>query len=715
MGSYMKKKKLILRIITTITILSFILIFAYIIYDLFNPLKELLINGNDKDFSETIESYGIWKYVFMILFSTFQIFMTIMPGEPIQVLSGIICGPFLGVLVCLAGVAIGNLFMFLLVRTIHFEIDQKRYEKKGYSTTIDESKTNDKKAFTWFILGLYFAPVIPDGAIAYTAAKNKKMGFIRYMIVTTLGTIPQIVLCITAGTLFMKYSSEIFKLTEIFPLLIGGLIIFITIFLVIKYKKNIINHVLNRSIRATAIWVLPFIILALIDASLLATHKYIACSIIFGIMIIYIIMYIIFDERLSKIFTKKKMDDFKNDIVLKPNRFLIFILTSFFKLFYHPRFNLKIDKNGIDKIEKPAIILFNHQSAIDFMNIIPSLYPNKINVVTAYYYFCNYHIGRILNKCGCFPKFLYQPDISAIKNMHKVIKNNGVLLLSPEGRLSAYGEMESYIPSTIKFLKKENCDVYLVKSYGTYFTKPKWAKTYRRGRIDMKYEHIFENGSLTNLSYEDIYKILYDKLYYNEYDWMKENKVPFKGKKFSEGLEQILYICPVCGKEFTYESKKNKMKCSHCHTVVKLNKYYELESENPSIPHTIRDWYIYQKETERKNVKNLNYTYASNVTLKLPDPKGNGFVIVGKGKCTLSYEGVRYVGTINNEEKNILFKLENIPAIPFGVKEDFEIYHDQTLYYFIPDNIRECVKWSVVEEQMYEEFLERNDKKPWDF
>ncbi len=711
----MKKKKLIFNIITTITILSFVLIFAYIIYDLFNPLKELLINGNDKEFTETIKSYGIWKYVFMILFSTFQIFMTIMPGEPIQVLSGIICGPFLGVLVCMIGVAIGNLCMFLLVRTIHFEIDQDRYKKKGYSTNIDESKTEDKKAFTWFILGLYFAPVIPDGVIAYTAAKNKKMSFLRYILVTTLGTLPQIVLCITAGTLFMKYSTEIFKLTEMLPLLIGGLVIFIIIFLIIKYKKNIINHILNRSIRATAIWVFPFIVITLVDLSLLVSHKYLACAIILGIMIIYIIMYIIFDKRLSKIFTKKKMNDFKNDIYLKPSKLVTYPLIYIFKLFFHPKFNLKVDKNGIDKINKPAVVLFNHQSAIDFINIVPQFYPEGVNVVTAYYYFCNYHLGRILNKCGCFPKFLYQPDISAIKNMHKVVKNNGILLLSPEGRLSAYGEMESYIPSTIKFLKKEKCDVYLMKSYGAYFTKPKWAKTYRKGRIDLKYEHIFTKESLEILSYEEIYKILYDKLYYNEYDWMEKNKVPFKGKKFAEGLEQILYICPVCGKEFTYVSKNSKMECTHCHTVVKLNKFYGLESENPSIPHTIRDWYLYQKNIERKRIKDSNYKYTSNVTLKLPDPKGNGFTIVGKGVCTLTNDGVRYVGTINNEEKDILFKLENMPAIPFGVKEDFEIYHNQTLYYFVPDNIRECVKWSVVEEQMYEEYIEVNNKKPWDF
>ena len=45
----------------------------------------------------------------------------------------------------------------------------------------------------------------------------------------------------------------------------------------------------------------------------------------------------------------------------------------------------------------------------------------------------------------------------------------------------------------------------------------------------------------------------------------------------------------------------------------------------------------------------------------------------------------------------------------FGVRIDFEIYHDNTLYYFVPDNIKECVKWSIVGELMYYKYIEEND------
>ena len=706
-----KKKKLFVKLFSFLFVGFFILAFIYLIYDLAGPLKELLFNQNRDPFYEALEAYGIWKYIIMGLLNTIQVFLTVMPGEPVQLLAGITCGLLYGIIICLIGIAIGNTLLYVLINNFNMEMpDRNKQKTESYENFLNTEKSKDKKSFTWFILGLYFAPIIPYGVIAYTAAKGK-MKYFRYILVTTFGTLPSILTCVTASNLLLKFS---FSLGEIIPILILGAILFIVVALIFKYKKQISNHILQRSIRATILWLIPLIILTIFLIAFLLASKYYTCAIFALVIVIYIIMYAIYGINLSNLFTRKKMDYFKNNIVLHQNRLIYWFFSTVFRFFFYKRLRVKLDKNGIKKFENPSIILFNHGSAIDFINVWVPIYPQNANMVSAYYYFCNFHLGRLLNTLGCFPKFLYQPDISAIKNMTKVIKNNNILLMAPEGRLSPHGQMESYIPSTIKFLKKSGVDVYVVKSHGAYFTKPKWSKTFRKGRIDTKYYHVFTKEDLATMSYKEIYEKLYDTLYYDDYKWMAENNVTFKGKKFAEGLEQILYICPVCGKEYTYTSKNNTLECSHCHTKVKLNKNYFFESDNPNIPKTISDWYNYQKEIERNRISEGNYVLTSKVLLKHPDPKGLGFAIVGSGEATLSEEGIRYVGTINNEEKDILFKLENIPALPYGVGENFEIYHDQTLYYFIPENIRSCAKWSVVEEQMYINLQIKNNKQPWE-
>lgn len=697
-------KKIIEKVFSAIFVLFIIVVIGYFVYDLFNPLKELLLNNNIEDFNNRIkeyDQYGPLKYIILGLLNAFQVFLTIMPGEPTQLLTGLICGKYWGVVICLLGIALGNTLIYLLVHFFNFEIKTKKMD----NNLIQNNEKKDQKSLTIFVLGLYFAPIIPYGVIAYTAAKNK-MKFFRYIIITTFATLPSILLCITATTIIVN--PQIFDLKELIPLLIFGLFIFIIIELILKFKKKLINHILNRSIRATILWSIPLSIMLTLLCIFLFSKLYWSCGIVALVIISYIILYFIFSAKVSGLFTKKKMADFHSTVVMHEYRLLYFLFAKVLGIFCKLKFKYNLKKNGIEKLNTPSIILFNHGSAIDFMIDVAPLYPQRVNIVTAFYYFCNYHLGRLIHALGAFPKFLYQPDVSSIKNIKRVLRNNGIVCLAPEGRLSPHGELESIIPSTVKLLKKECVDVYLLKNHGAYLSKPKWAKTSRKGRIDIEYIHLFTKEELQTLSLQEIYDKLYDNIYYDEFKWIEENNVTFKGKKFAEGLENILYLCPVCGKEYTYVTKGNKLECTHCHTKVILNNKYKFVSDNKEIPSTIKDWYNYQKTIERQNIQDENYILQSNVLLKQPDPKGNGFKEVGQGICTLTHIGLNYKGTKNGENVDILFRLENVPALPFGANIDFEIYHDQTLYYFVPENTKSCVKWSIVEEQMY---IDHMDKK----
>ena len=252
-----KKKKLFVKLFSFLFVGFFILAFIYLIYDLAGPLKELLFNQNRDPFYEALEAYGIWKYIIMGLLNTIQVFLTVMPGEPVQLLAGITCGLLYGIIICLIGIAIGNTLLYVLINNFNMEMpDRKKQKTESYENFLNTEKSKDKKSFTWFILGLYFAPIIPYGVIAYTAAKGK-MKYFRYILVTTFGTLPSILTCVTASNLLLKFS---FSLGEIIPILILGAILFIVVALIFKYKKQISNHILQRSIRATILWLIPLII-----------------------------------------------------------------------------------------------------------------------------------------------------------------------------------------------------------------------------------------------------------------------------------------------------------------------------------------------------------------------------------------------------------------------------------------------------------------------
>lgn len=402
-----------------------------------------------------------------------------------------------------------------------------------------------------------------------------------------------------------------------------------------------------------------------------------------------------------------QMEKFKSK-VRKPNFFVYFFLMIVLRIYIYLKCNVKVYKKNIRNMrkKKPFVLVFNHGSKLDFcFSYLPL--TTRINTMVAYYYFCNYKVGKLLRTLGGYPKYLFAPDISAIKNTMKVIKNNGAVGISPEGRLSPHGAIESVNPATSKLLKKLKVDVYCCTIRGAYFTFPKWSNEIRRGRVDIRYDLLFSKDDMMNLSEEVIQNKLEDALYYDEFEWQEENKVYFKGKNMAKGLDHILYICPVCHHMYTISSNGNYLECSHCHMNVKLNNYYEFETTY-TIPKNIKEWYNWQKQYERDNLV-PNFELVSKVKLKLPDPKGKGFSFVGNGKITFNKDVLIYDGLINNELKKIEYRIENIQAIVFGVNEDFEIYQDDNLYYFIPDNIKECTRYSILAEIFYNDYLKKNE------
>lgn len=472
-------------------------------------------------------------------------------------------------------------------------------------------------------------------------AANSKLKFHKYVLLTTIAAIPSLALGIAIGT----YS---YKIDWPYLLVIALLLITICAATAINYPK-IMKYFINMK--------------------------------------------------------RKYGMDYYRDHVRKPNRFLYTVILKYLQFTFLKKYRVKVDKSKIKSLKQPVVVIFNHPSKFDFIWAFVPLYPWKINSVTAYYYFCNYDIGWLLHQIGAFPKMLFQPDLKAMRNILKVKKQQGNIGLAPEGRLSAYGSLEDITSATGKLLKNLNMDVVYAQIHGSYFTFPKWSNVPRKGLVEVNYSIMFTKEQIQTKSVEEIDQDLFSIMNYDEYEWQAKKRVFYSGKKFAEGLEHILYLCPVCHQEYSYTAKNSDLECNHCHTHVHLNNYYDLESEHNQIPKTIRDWYLWQKQVETDNISNPNYSFSSHVRVKMPDPKGKGFVFVGEGITTLSKQGVEFIGTLHNEKQTILFKLANVPAIPFGVNEDFEIYHNDTLYYFIPDQIRECVKWSIVGELLHQKYI----------
>ena len=350
--------------------------------------------------------------------------------------------------------------------------------------------------------------------------------------------------------------------------------------------------------------------------------------------------------------------------------------------------------NKVGRPEQPSIILCNHGSFIDFVYAAALLRKYKPHFIVARLYFYNRTLGWALREVGAFPKSMFAMDMENAKNCLTVLKNNEILAMMPEARLSTAGRFEDIQDSTHSFIKKSGVNVYTIKISGDYLADPKWGKGFRRGAVvEAELELLYTAQQVKEMPLEDVRKGVEQRLFYDEFQWLEQNpKIRYRSKRMAEGLENILAVCPRCKEKHTITTKKDKVFCQHCGYLTSLDQRYNF-TEDVGFQN-LGQWYQWQmKLLEKEIANNPDYTLSAKVELRLPGT-GKGLTRHGgSGVCTLNKDGLTYAGTKDGEMVELHFSLQRIYRLLFGAGENFEIYDGTQILYFVPEEKRSAVDW----------------------
>ncbi len=350
--------------------------------------------------------------------------------------------------------------------------------------------------------------------------------------------------------------------------------------------------------------------------------------------------------------------------------------------------------NKIGKLEAPAIVLCNHGSFIDFIYAAALLHKDKPHFIVARLYFYNSALRWLLQLLGAFPKSMFSVDIENARNCLNVLKNDNILAMMPEARLSTTGRFEDIQDSTYSFIKKAGVNVYTIKICGDYFADPKWGKGFRRGSVvEAELDLLFTAEQIKNLPMEQVKQGIEERLTYNEFDWLKQRpEVHYRSGKIAQGLENILTTCPTCGRKYTITTKKDQVSCEHCGYLTSMNDRYGFDADFRF--EDLTQWYDWQKmQLEQEIAGNEDYALSSEVELRL---RGNGSGLTrhsGFGVCTLNRDGLTYVGTKDGESVELHFSMQKIYRLLFGAGVNFELYDGAEIFFFVPKEKRSAVEW----------------------
>ena len=405
-----------------------------------------------------------------------------------------------------------------------------------------------------------------------------------------------------------------------------------------------------------------------------------------------------------------------NRKIKKPNQFLMTIgmwVVGIMNRLYKVDFTYDYDPKSIQN--QPTILLSSHASRLEFVYTVYGFRRKDINVVCGYQNILKKGLYRLFIAFGAISKYLYQPDFMCVKNMLRVLKRGGAIGLFPEGIQSTSGSTHPINPATAQFIKSSKANIVVCTTKGAYLATNRYSSDRKKGYIGVDYSLLFTPKMLEELSVDEIYQQLLQKIKYNDFAFNKVARHKYVGKESNaHGLDKILYKCPNCQNEHALYVEGDAIKCKKCGFAAQVNEYYELlPIGSKSCPSDIDQWFKWQRRCVENEVKNDNFAMRLTGSLcvlkldKLRKPPKNRETL-SVGTVTLTNKGLSVTGELNGQSVDFFFEAKSIYSLTFSTKGFLEFYHNNEYYMIIPKEKEDClIKWTLAAEEIHNLYDER--------
>lgn len=394
----------------------------------------------------------------------------------------------------------------------------------------------------------------------------------------------------------------------------------------------------------------------------------------------------------------------------KPPALIYLILAFIWKCLYFRRLGVHITKKVDPKSYKgPYIVVSNHASRMDYIYTGLAFLPHRLNFVAGYNEFFRSHLAFVFRLLQVIPKRNFTPDLHTVKEIMRIIRAGGRIILFPEGMSSIGGNSQPCAIGGGKLLKKLGVPVLVCRIRGGYLTNTKYCLDERRGRVEVEVDELFSPDKLASMTADEIQSALDAEIRNDDYAWNKTARVAYEGHgRMALDLHTLLFKCPRCGEELRMKGEGDVIRCEACGNGATMNAYYDLIPLDDTcvLPETPSAWWNWQREQVRARVADPAFELREKVKLGtlpkyeyLKDQKTSE--ITGEGEIVLDRDGFTFTGKNHGEDFTFHLAPGELPT--YGMCTDvtrFYTFFRGEFYEFFPEK-NTVALWLMATEEIH--------------
>jgi 1-acyl-sn-glycerol-3-phosphate acyltransferase len=246
------------------------------------------------------------------------------------------------------------------------------------------------------------------------------------------------------------------------------------------------------------------------------------------------------------------------------------------------------------KIPYPFILVANHVTDLDPL-MVGCSFRQQMYFVASEHIFRFGFISKIINwLVAPIARIKGSTDTVSAMNIMRALKHKSNVGLFAEGDKSWSGRTGRLHPTTGRLIKASRAALVTYRLTGGYLSSPRWSKVFRRGKMHGRMIRVYTPEQLGGMTAEAITEAINADIYEDAYASQRSRPVRFKGKELASGLENALYVCPVCKSACTLQSHGDSFACT-CGLSLKYNEYGFFDGENKPFE-TVADWDDWQEK-----------------------------------------------------------------------------------------------------------------------